>query len=291
MIPTLSAIQQWKPDDMDNAASHFNDLANNREDTMAAIHNVNTGVWTGEGGEGKDAAMAHHAIVANMHAQTLRATASVAKAGGKDLYGLQQAILKTVDTAQSSSFQVGEDWSLTDTMTDPYARLARQGIAKSIQGTLAGQVGAFTSQQATTAAGIMSASAGLAPGGKVECYGPDENHTYCVEMWPDGSLHTISPGIPAMAGSWPDAAKVGEGHVSAMGHGHIDSNGQCDDPEWQDHMNRSLLSQVVGGAAMGGVASIPLAGVPALPLMAGGAALAGIRWFLSEVESDGPACQ
>ncbi len=66
---------------------------------------------------------------------------------------------------------------------------------------------------------------------------------------------------------------------------------ECDDPAWEDHMKRSLLSQIAGGAIMGGVASIPLEGVGAVPGAAVGGAMAVIRWFMGEISSDGPSCK
>jgi hypothetical protein len=295
MMTTLSEIQQWKPDDMYSTAGHFNDLADRREDTMASIKAADTGVWIGKGGEGKDTTIAGHAATATVHAGALRAAAVAATTGGQTLYGMQQGILKTVDTATSSGWKVGDNFQVTDTATDPWSRAARQGIGAAMQADLATQVGAFEQQRVVTANAITG---GIAPLGNVQCrdYGYGSGNWTCWEELLDGSLFTWQSGGD-LTGAWPDAfttTGAAPNHVQtvdyATGKGHMD-HGQCDNPEWQDHMNRSLLSQVISGAAMGGIASIPFEGIPAIPMMSVGGALGGVRWFLNEIESDGPSCQ
>jgi hypothetical protein len=154
-----SEVQQWTQDDMDNTATHLNDLADKRGSTMDAIQSSASNLnWTGAGNDGKTLAIAGHAATAQTHAQILRATAAIAKAGGQALYGQQQVILTTVQDAVGAGFDVGDDFSVTDP-NDPEG--FRAGIAAGIEADLTTQAGAFDTQRMTTASGIASASAGL----------------------------------------------------------------------------------------------------------------------------------
>jgi len=150
----IDEIRKWKPDDMESTATHFTTLANNREDTMAAIKAADTGVWTGAGGEGKDIAIAQHTATTTEQATMFRATALVATEGGQALYGLQQQLVETVDTATNAAWQVDDSGSVTDTIQDQWVRAARQPIGATLQSTVLTQAAAFHSQQAETAAGL-----------------------------------------------------------------------------------------------------------------------------------------
>jgi hypothetical protein len=150
----IDEIRQWKPDDMDDTATHFNSLADKREDTMAAIKAADTAVWTGQGGEGKDITIAQHAATTSEDAAMFRATAQVATEGGQALYGLQQQLVNTVDTAKNSAWQVDDSGQVTDTIQDPWERAVRQPFGVTLQSTVLTQAAAFQNQQAVTAAGL-----------------------------------------------------------------------------------------------------------------------------------------
>ena len=167
---SLSELRQWTPDHLDNLSDHHNELADNRENTMNEIlRSANALDWTGAGKDGNAAVLAQHAATATSQAQIMRATAKVAKGGGQALYGQQQGILQTVQDAEDAQYEVSADWEevkdVSGVPPDSPVGVARQGIAESIQADLAGQVGAFSSQEMETAAGITASQQGLDPQG------------------------------------------------------------------------------------------------------------------------------
>lgn len=165
----ISEITQWKPDDMDATAIHFNELANKREDTMAAMKAADTAVWNGQGGEGKDITLAKHAATTSEDAAMFRATALVATEGRQALYGLQQQLVNTLEMAKDSAWQVDDSGQVSDTLQDPWERAARQPIGAALQSTIVTQAAAFQSQQTATAAGL--APEDFTTGG--QCNDPD----------------------------------------------------------------------------------------------------------------------
>jgi hypothetical protein len=163
---SLTELQKWTSDHLDNGAGHLVKLADNRENTMDEILRSANGLdWTGVGKEGNAAILAQHSATAMSEAEILRTTASVAKAGALDLNGQKQEILEAVDTAKNAEFEVSDDWEevkdVSGVPPDSPEGVFRQGLAESIQADLVGQVGVFSSQEMATSAGITSSVAGL----------------------------------------------------------------------------------------------------------------------------------
>ncbi len=212
-IPTLAEVQE-PLDYLTETAKHLNQLAANRTDTMGDIWRSAQDLnWVGQGKDGMTARMIGHGFHAATSAQIFRAQAAAAQEGYAELFGQQQAMTKTVQSATNGGYQVGSDYSISDPTPDPYG--VRQGIARGIQTTLIGQAAAFGAQQAKTAAGMAGPAAGLAgasPEGMVQCrdYGMTGGEGGVIAKWkcwevlPDGGLFTWNDAGGDLSGMWPD---------------------------------------------------------------------------------------
>lgn len=251
-MSSLSEIQQWKPDDMDELSRHFNELADSRGNTMDAIQrsadNLN---WTGAGNDGKTLTIAGHAAVAATHAQILRATAGVAQAGGQALYGQQQLLVTAVQDAEDAGFDVDDDFNVTDP-DDPMG--FRDGIAAAIEADLLTQAEAFDAQRMTTATEIGTSSAALAaPTGKVQCFGPEDSDGAVNCFEPDGKGGgTTFKGIWAQEGVWPDKAQIAPPSQGVQMMDHTFKTGGGDEPPMPPvggDPNEDMLISTQSGAA------------------------------------------
>jgi hypothetical protein len=66
----------------------------------------------------------------------------------------------------------------------------------------------------------------------------------------------------------------------------------CDDPNYQDGINRGFWNSVIAGIILGGMAGgVPTGGAGFGPGAVVGGATGGIGWFIHQIESDGPKCQ
>lgn len=79
------------------------------------------------------------------------------------------------------------------------------------------------------------------------------------------------------------ASRMAQAVDFTTGKGHLNGNGQCDDPDYQSGINRRFGASVLTGAMIGGLTAGPAGAIT-------GGGLAGIGDLLHELTGDGP-CQ
>lgn len=209
---TMPDIDGWNAQHLDQHSAYWLDLAQRRNQVFEQVKNDSGNLGgAGQWRDAMNAAVARHDATATAGADELNAAAKTAQRYAGKLSDQRQTILGTVQQAKQQGFEVSPTWQVTDVKSTTDAeRLVRQPAAQAIAAQLEQQVAAFMATETASGADLSTHAgklAGVTPDGKVQCFGPDEQHTYCTEQHPDGSITTF-PGIPAMGGDWPDAAKV-----------------------------------------------------------------------------------
>jgi hypothetical protein len=183
------------------------------------VHSEATNLdWEGDTREATVARTGAALQAAQNHAEKLRAAAQSARDEASNLTSLAGDLGHAADKAGEDGYNVSDMYAVTDKQppsADPTVAAARQMITGQHESNIISALAKFVVHDTKVGTDLASRGAQIQPNGPVQCFGP-EQHTYCVEQLPDGSLATF-PGIPAMGGQWPDAASTNHpGHVSMM---------------------------------------------------------------------------
>ncbi|MCH9732311.1 MAG: hypothetical protein K0U84_22030, partial [Actinomycetia bacterium] len=126
---SLSQIQGWDVQHLEDAAQRWDSTAQLWEDCFESVHrgSLNPGgsVWEGDAAEAVQERTFADLVKVRGLADVLREASSVARWGASDLLYAQQAVLAAVEAAQAAGFTVGEDLSVSD--PTPLASLLRGG--------------------------------------------------------------------------------------------------------------------------------------------------------------------
>jgi len=153
-VRALSYGQMW------DAAGHLDATADLWEDAFNDIHNrVASLPWEGDA-RGATLVRANADVgKAKAAAEAARAAAAVSRASASNLDAAKRNVLHAVDYAAEAGFDVGEDYSVTDTRPSAKAELAgRQAQAQSFAVDIRQRVIQLTGLQ-TEVAGKLSATA------------------------------------------------------------------------------------------------------------------------------------
>ncbi|OBB92289.1 hypothetical protein [Mycolicibacterium peregrinum] len=130
-LPTRSEIEEWDTSDLANAATSWRAAATASENAFDELRqNISSPGGTTWEGNAKDAALdratADCAVVGRQGAVLCEA-AELAENGAYDIMAAQGKVLEAIATAESNSFRVGEDLSVTDTKrVDVFSMRQRQ---------------------------------------------------------------------------------------------------------------------------------------------------------------------
>lgn len=250
--PTLSQILAYDPQHLVSAAQHWDETAQLWTDTLGEFHASAQGLdFHGRTAEAvRDSAARQHQG-AMVDADKLRQAASIASNAADELRQGRQRVLNVVEHARNNNFTVSDTYQVTDNSgSHNQDSLARQVAAQQMSADMMRYAGELYAHDADTAGRMVQAVDFTE--GQVQCFGPDEQHTYCAERQPDGSLITF-PGIPAQAGNWPDAAHTGANPGATMldnttGHG-LDSP-ECRDALQQAETDRENMAKWAAGIGL-----------------------------------------
>lgn len=164
-MPTLTQIAQWDVKHLEDAAAHWNKVANIWEE---AYYNVRVETLTPGGtewvGEAADMAQAHanhdYRKVVKV-ADGLRAKAATATRGAQDLESAKRAVLAEVKAARDADFSVEEDLSVHDTALANMMLPDRQAEARAHQAAIDAKVNALVALDGKIAAELAKDIGGL----------------------------------------------------------------------------------------------------------------------------------
>ncbi|MCH9729565.1 MAG: hypothetical protein K0U84_07815 [Actinomycetia bacterium] len=126
---SLSQIQSWDVEHLEEAAQRWSSTAQLWEDSFESIHrgSLNPGgtVWEGEAAEAAQQRTFADLVKVRGLAEVLREASSTARWGASNLQYAQRNALTAIEAAQAAGFTVGEDLSVSD--PTPLASLLRGG--------------------------------------------------------------------------------------------------------------------------------------------------------------------
>jgi hypothetical protein len=134
MPATLTQIRTWSTEHLVEAASYWNNTANQWEDAFLQMRNQSYAIaWQGAGGDGLRLRTGADLSIVSGKADQLRQAAEIARNGASDISAAQRRVLYAVEDAQNAGFNVGEGLSVTDTRTSATAaeQAARQAQAEA----------------------------------------------------------------------------------------------------------------------------------------------------------------
>lgn len=120
---TLSRVRSWDTTHLHAAATHWNSVAADWEQSFDAVHNESFAPggtdWAGEGAEAAQQQTAVDRKDALQSVDTLRVTATIARDGADEIHSAKLIVLDAVASTQLDGFVVGEDFSVTDPRSYP----------------------------------------------------------------------------------------------------------------------------------------------------------------------------
>jgi hypothetical protein len=157
---SLSQVRALGYGRMWDAAGHLDATADLWEEAFSDIHNrVASLPWEGDAREAELARANADIMKARAAAEAARATATVSRASAPSLDAAKRSVLHAVDYATEAGFNVGEDYSVTDTRPSKKTELAaRQAQAQAFATDIRQRVIQLTGLQ-TEVAGKLTAAA------------------------------------------------------------------------------------------------------------------------------------
>ena len=166
VVPTLSQVENWDIEHLNEAAKHWTNTAIVWEDsfTQLAVQILNPGgqPWEGEAAEAAQYRAHTDKMTVIELADQLHDASAIAKAGAMELAEAKRLVLRTVDAAKAAGFTVGEDFSVTD--HHEYNRAAaamRQAQAEAFAADLRATVADLVAADNRIGGNLISATAGL----------------------------------------------------------------------------------------------------------------------------------
>ena len=163
---SLSQIQGWDVEHLEDAAQRWNSTAQLWEDSFESIHrgSLNPGgtVWEGDAAEAAQERTFADLVKVLGLADVLRGASSTARLGASDLQYAQRNAMAAIEAAQAAGFTVGEDLSVSDpTPMATLLRGGRQAEAEELAADIAWRAEALSTLDAEVATKITTITAPL----------------------------------------------------------------------------------------------------------------------------------
>ena len=165
-IPTLSEVRRWGTAHLTDAADHWTMTATVWEDQFTElVTRVATPGGTRWEGQAAEAAQ-HRAHSDRMTviglADQLHTASGIARRGATEITEARRLVLRTVESAESAGFTVGESFSVTDPrLYDAGTAAVRQSQAEAFAIDLRARVGALLATDSSVAGQLTAATDGL----------------------------------------------------------------------------------------------------------------------------------
>ncbi|WP_240630156.1 hypothetical protein [Mycobacterium colombiense] len=162
--PSLSALLAWPTDHLTEAASHWDAVSENSYGLAHRVWRDAASVdWHGEAAQALRAATHADLQTTSAAVDQLQAAARVARSGVSDLHAARSRVRYAVEDIQAAGFEVGEDLSVTDSMTGGSAaqRAARQAAAQAFAADIRQRAAHLVGLDAQVAGKITTAMAGI----------------------------------------------------------------------------------------------------------------------------------
>ncbi|QNJ95245.1 hypothetical protein HZU40_13995 [Mycolicibacterium fluoranthenivorans] len=226
-VPSLSQIQSWDTDHLDQAATRWTNTADAWKDSFDSISRqiANPGGqhWIGTAAEAAQSRTSLDQLKVQGLSDDLRAAATAARAGSAQIEAAKKAALYSVGEAHAEGFVVNEDLSLTDLFTTNSTSelTARSAQAQVLAAEIQAKAEALAAADQHAADTIAAAAAGLQAAAFEPSDAPDDPQIQMVDFHgvplPEKPSWT-SPDLPP--GGWSDdpitraAQKIAYGHAS-----------------------------------------------------------------------------
>jgi hypothetical protein len=228
VIPTLSQVQGWETDHLDQAATHWMNTADAWDDSFKSVSRQTAAPggksWSGEAAQSAQARASLDQLKVEGLSDDLRAAAMVARSATGEIEAAKRAALFAIGEAYAEGFVVSEDLSLTDQFNSSSDEelAVRRAQAQALSAEIREKAAALAAVDQEAAEKIAAAAAGLqepsfgggvAPGGSA----PIQLVDFHGVPLPEKPSWT-SPDPPP--GGWSDdpvtraAQKIAYGHAS-----------------------------------------------------------------------------
>lgn len=164
-IPTLSEVRRWRTAHLTEAADHWTTTATVWEDEftelVARVAIPGVTPWEGQAAEAAQHRAYSDRMAVIVLADQLHSACGIARRGATDIAEARRLVLRTVESAESAGFIVGEDFSVTDPRLYGAATAAvRQAQAEAFATDLRARVGALVVTDSGVAGELTAATAG-----------------------------------------------------------------------------------------------------------------------------------
>jgi len=165
-MPTLSQVRGWGTAHLTDGAAKWTTTATVWEDAFTEVATQIThpggAPWEGVAAEAaQHRAYTDRLLVVGL-ADQLHAAARIARTGAMQIDEARRLVLRTVESAESAGFTVGEDFSVTDPrLYDAGTAALRQAQAEAFATGLRAGVGALVATDSGVAGQLTAATAGL----------------------------------------------------------------------------------------------------------------------------------
>lgn len=165
-FPTLSEVRRWGTGHLTEAADNWTKTATVWEDQFAELVS-RVAAPAGSPWEGRAADTAQHRAHSDHMtviglADQLHTASGIARRGATEIAEARRLALRTVESAESVGFTVGEDFSVTDPRSyDANTAAVRQAQAESFATDLRARVGVLAATDSSVAGELTATTAGL----------------------------------------------------------------------------------------------------------------------------------
>lgn len=163
-FPGLSALLAWPSEHLTEAAEYWKAVGERSYEVAHQVWRDAMSVdWYGEAADALRTATHADMQTTSAAVDQLQAAACVARSGASDLDAARSRVRYAVEDARTAGFEVGEDLSVTDRMTDGSAaqRAARGVQAQAFAGDIRQRAAQLVGLDGQIAAKITSAVAGI----------------------------------------------------------------------------------------------------------------------------------
>lgn len=162
MMP-LSQVLAYNVEHLEEAAEHWNKVADHRESTFAEVRNrAHSITWEGLSADAMHEHVGRDLQKAVFTADDLRGAAMMARTGASDLYSMHSRLLYNLEDVTAAGFSVAEDYTATDIRPSNSAieKFARQQEAIDHSADLKLKATELTGADARVGAQLQTATAG-----------------------------------------------------------------------------------------------------------------------------------
>jgi hypothetical protein len=249
MIPTVSQTLSYSTTHFTDAAAHWEDLADRWAFTYGQVHAEAQGLpWEGLGAQALHQRIGSDHQIAKAGAESLRGAAKIARQEAPNLDAMHRRLLYALEDAQKAGFNVGEDWSVTDTRVsrNTAEQAERQAQEQTFAADLKSQAAELLARDTEVSGNMTDAAAGVSNFVDTGVYHKPNGNSDYVQF--------------------------------------VDNVHKCTDD--QADVEHKIESAMIGGAMIGGVAGATT-GPGAILGALGGAAVGGIGAAIDEATTGG----